>query len=277
MSIDQSPFQVTHLSQLEEEIEEYDQTIQKNLKMLTEKQKQIEEQRIMTSVEKAKNPKINDMQEDDQFEEIFDPQRLFRESSGDALINGYKYLNSDDVMKSIETYINSDIKDDDKSLEKLLSSLELDTSLAPKNTNKEAVELISSMMEMNSPNITNEIWNLVDSQQILDVHTEVLSLDQKYKKSLYESIDLFSPSLTSPESASEIDARFASVDKNLYEENIRAKVGMHVHGIEVKHVGVNKEGLRIELNIKGKVHLKLITDREGNLGKFSNRLTHNIE
>jgi hypothetical protein len=160
---------------------------------------------------KKKNAnKLTTIFEETHLNEFDETQRVFRESSGDVL-GGKYFLAEEEVETMLDQYINSGLKDEQNSLQSLMTYLQIeDVSTAEgspheSKENEEALELVMTLMAQNSKvNLRRDIPHIVNDESILNLQKEVLEYDRKI---VYIQKEL--------ECKQEVDDRYAKTSANL--------------------------------------------------------------
>ena len=257
MSIEQSPFQLSRYSHYEDEVEECDKTIQDKIKQMATKIKVIEEKNFLTSIEKAQKKKLTTVKEETPEFDIYNDHRLFRESSGDALINYYlEDLNQNDIKEALEAYIVSDLQNDQKSLNSLLEAFKIEeegttsSSVEQDKEQEEALELISTLINQNNKaDIQNSVSSMIDDEEILKLQAEVLEMDRKI---LWKQKEL--------ENTQEVDEQYDKVWANLEDLYFKTKTEWWAHKLDISIDSFNTSRFWISVNFKDKIkfdaHLK---------------------
>mmetsp|Transcript_13293 Transcript_13293/g.11768 ORF Transcript_13293/g.11768 Transcript_13293/m.11768 type:complete len:226 (-) Transcript_13293:584-1261(-) len=149
LPVDDSPFRMTHISHLDEEMEDADKTVRKLIQNIEATRNKKDEKIYFDSVEKAKRPengitfKIN--QENAKMNRVNTGQRMFRDSSRDLYDEEYNdIITESEVSTALETYLNSEFKEDKNSINTLFQTLKINENIPiiEDNSDNKAREII---------------------------------------------------------------------------------------------------------------------------------------
>lgn len=165
----------------------------------------------------------------------------------------------------LDQYINSGLKDEQNSLQSLMTYLQIeDVSTAegsPHNSkeNEEALELVMTLMAQNSKvNLRRDIPHIVNDESILNLQKEVLEYDRKI---VYIQKEL--------ECKQEVDDRYAKTSANLEDLYFKIKTAWWAHKLTIDIDSFKDPKFSLKIGYKDKFHFKIYLKSKGkNISAF---------